>query len=178
MDSELGRGRHSRLFIQSLDKALGVIQVFGGDERYLSESEIARHAGLHRSSAQRIVYTLCVLGYLHRDEGTGRYGLTQRVLGLSQGYLRSNVILNYAWPHLIELNHALKETVNLHVLDGTDIVYIARLRRRVMDYRDQVIGSRFPAYCSASGLAILSRLDQGACAAVLRDTLFKKITPF
>lgn len=168
----------SRLYVKSLEKSLLLLGAFDGRRQYLSEAEIARSVGLHRSSVQRLVHTLECLGYLKRHPDQRGYALTQKVLRLSNNYLRTNPIIRQAWPHILDLNRGLKETINLHELDGADIVFIARVRRRNLEHMDLAVGSRLPAFCTASGTAILAHLPEEQRHDILRQSRLERRTPF
>ena len=148
-----------RFFVQSVEKAAGVLSVFTGEQPTLSLSEIARKSGLDMSAAQRFVYTLRVIGLISRDESTRRYRLTPKLLHFGYSYLRSSDLVNRCSPHVLELNNRSSETTNLTVLDGAEIVFVMRLLSRHVANFDTIVGSRLPAYCTAPGLAMLATFD-------------------
>ena len=171
-------GRQSSLFVSSTEKAFRVLHAFDGQRRHLTLAEIARIAGLDRSATQRFVHTLETLGYLRRV-GDGRsYGLTSKVLQFSLSYVRANELIECASPYLLDLSRSLGETANLQELDGSDIVFVARFPGRHLVNVDIVVGSRLPAFFTASGTAILSRLSEDEREEILARTRLERVTPF
>src|SRR5207244_1240974 len=129
-------------------------------------------------ATQRLVYNLETLGYLRRIEGTRNYGLTSKVLQLSYNYLRANEIIDKASPYLLDISRTLGETSNLQELDGHEIVFVARFPGLHLVNVDIAVGSRLPAFFTASGTAILSRLTEAERLAILEKTQLTPITPF
>ncbi|PVZ19678.1 MULTISPECIES: IclR family transcriptional regulator [unclassified Pseudomonas] len=169
--------KDSPLFIGAAEKIFQVLHAFDGSGRQMPLSEIAKRSGLGRSAAQRVVYTLEVLGYLRRVHNSRDYSLTGRFLQFSYDYLSVHEVLQKAAPYLIGLSDTLGETVNLQELDGTEVVYIARYPgRRVMNL-DFMVGSRIPALFTASGTAMLARLPEAMRERVIQGTEMRAITP-
>ncbi|GGF44294.1 IclR family transcriptional regulator [Aliidongia dinghuensis] len=176
-DKSKGRERSS-LFIGSTAKTFQVLHVFEGPQRAMTLADIARAAELDRSATQRIVHTLVELGYVRRVAGTLTYALTSKVLNFSYSYIRANELIEKASPYLLEISRSLGETTNLHELDGPEIVFVARFPGQHLFNVDIVVGSRLPAFFTASGTAILSRLSVEEREGLLRQTRLEAITPF
>ncbi|MCP3472050.1 IclR family transcriptional regulator [Bradyrhizobium sp. CCGUVB1N3] len=173
--AELAR---SSLFVGSTEKAFQVLHTFDGPQRFMTLADIARAANLDRSATQRLVYTLETLGYLKRIEGTRNYGLTSKVLQFSHSYLKANELIDKASPYLLDMSRNLGETCNLHELDGHEVVFVARFPGRHLIHIDFVIGSRLPAYFTASGIAILSALPEEVRQDLLMRTQLEPLTPY
>jgi IclR family pca regulon transcriptional regulator len=114
------------LFNSSVQKALAMLETFGGERRALSLAELAAGVGMTTSSAQRCTHTLVRLGFLRRDARARRWVLTPRALSLAHAYLAGHALLEQATTHLIDLNQASGESVSLSEPDGADMVFIAR----------------------------------------------------
>ena len=166
----------SSLFVGSVEKAFQVLEAFKDSHRTMSMAEIARAADLDRSATQRLVHTMEQLGYLRRLPDSALYGLASKVLRLSYNYLRSREIIDRASPYLLEISHAVGETSNLQELDGTDIVFLARFPGRHLVNVDFAVGSRLPAVFTASGRAMLSRLEVSTRREIIRATPLLPIT--
>jgi DNA-binding IclR family transcriptional regulator len=91
-------------------------------------SELGREVGLSRSTTHRYVSTLATLGYLEQDGATKKYRLGPRVLDLGFSAIHSMELREISAPHLQKLSDDVGYTVNMAVLDGTDIVYVERCR--------------------------------------------------
>jgi len=152
-------------FVQSLARGLAVIRAFDAENPRLSSSEVARRAGIPRAAAGRFLRTLETLGYVRGDGKL--YALTPRVLELGFSYLSALSLPEIVQPHLEALSHRVDESVSAAVLDGADIVYVARVAtRRIMSVRI-TIGTRFPAYATSMGRVLLAGMPDAARAALL-----------
>jgi DNA-binding IclR family transcriptional regulator len=148
--------RPDPLFNSSVQKALAMLETFGGERRMLSLADLAAAAGMSISSAQRCIHTLARLGYLRRDARLRRWVLTPRALLLTEAYLSGHALLEHASSHLIALNQASGESVSLSEPDGTDMVFIARFPSLQPFHIHMPVGRRLPMYCTASGRAYLA----------------------
>jgi IclR family pca regulon transcriptional regulator len=176
---DVSRGSHTlgarrtveRGMSQSLERGLAILALFTSGRPLLGVSEIGRALDLSHSTAHRYVATLAALRYLQQDPDTKRYRLGPRVLDLGFSAVNSMAVRRASAPHLQRLSDETGHTVNLAILDGSDIVYVdrcraARPRQRDIDL-DLHIGARLPAYCTAMGKALLAFLPEDRLAAVL-----------
>lgn len=154
-------------FVSSVEKAFQILRAFEARERSLSLTEIAELTGLDKSSVQRFTYTLAALGYLKKDNGDRRYTISPKIMSLGMIYLRTDPIVARARHQLYELNKSLDATCNLTELDGTDVIYVVRYPGRQVVTVDVVLGMRRPAFCTASGRAILSTMTDEEVSAIL-----------
>ena len=155
------------LMVASVEKAFRVLNVFGLGRQELNLSQIAELTGLDLSGAQRFTHTLLTLGYLSKNQETRRLSLTPKTLDLASHFLGGNRLVINAMPYLMHLSKETEETVNLTLLDDTEIIFVARFMSRHLLNTDVVIGTRMPAYCTAPGIAILSRLPEEEAIAIL-----------
>lgn len=141
-------------FVQSLGRGLAVIRAFDADHPELTLSDVARVTGLTRAAARRFLHTLVDLGYVRTD---GRlFALRPRVLELGYSYLSSLSLPQLATPHMEQLVGQVHESCSLAVLDGDDIVYVARVpTKRIMTVAISV-GTRLPAYATSMGRVLLA----------------------
>ncbi len=168
--------RQSPLFIGSTEKTFQVLHVFDGPHTQMTLSMISKAAGLDRSATQRIVHTLETLGYIRRVPETRNYSLTSRLLQFGYNYLRGNELAGRAAPYLLDISRTVGETINLHELDGTDIVYLVRFPGKHLINVDIMVGSRLPAVLTASGTAILSKSPPEVVDAVVGETRIRPLT--
>jgi IclR family pca regulon transcriptional regulator len=165
--------------VQSLARGLAVIRAFSATSPEMTLSEVARATDLSRAAARRFLLTLADLGYVRSD---GRlFALTPRVLELGYAYLSSLSLPEVADPHLERLAAEVHESASVAVLDGEDVVYVARVATaRIMRVTIN-IGTRFPAYCTSMGRVLLAalpsdRLDEHLGRAGLRRLTARTIT--
>jgi IclR family transcriptional regulator, pca regulon regulatory protein len=160
--------------VQSLERGLGVIAAFGPDSPEMTLSDVARATGLTRAAARRFLLTLADLGYVRFD--AKRFRLTPKVLGLGYAYLSALSLPGIAQPHLEELVRQTRESSSMSVLDGPDIVYVARVpTSRIMTVTISV-GTRFPAYATSMGLVLLAALEDDALEQYLDGLILHRFT--
>jgi IclR family pca regulon transcriptional regulator len=160
--------------VQAFSRGLSVIRAFDHEHREMTLTEISQRTGLSRAASRRFLLTLSDLGYVRSD---GRlFSLTAGVLELGFSYLSSLTLPEICQPHLHDLSTAVKESTSLSVLDGTDIVYVARVHtRRIMTVRINV-GTRFPAYTTSMGRVLLASLEQPELEDLLDHTRLEAFT--
>ncbi|MBF0816705.1 IclR family transcriptional regulator [Microbacterium paludicola] len=152
------RGPDSREYVQSFARGLTVIRAFDADHPRLTLSEVAARAEVTRAAARRFLITLEHLGYVR--SGRRRFELTPRVLELGFSYLSALSLPEVVQPHLERLSREVGESVSAAVLDGDDIVYVARVPvRRILSVGIQ-IGTRFPARDTSMGRVLLAALAE------------------
>lgn len=150
-------------YSQSLERGLAILGCFTPKRPVLGIADIADDLGMSRSTTHRYVITLVALGYL--EQGASRkYRLGLRVTDLGMSALNSTGLREHAHPYLEELRQRSTYTTSLGVLDGTDVLYVDRVRsfRRGQSSIDLNLhtGSRMPAYCTAMGKLLLANLPE------------------
>ncbi|CAN5346099.1 IclR family transcriptional regulator C-terminal domain-containing protein [soil metagenome] len=144
-------------YVQSLVRGLSVIRAFDADHATMTLSEIAAQTDLTRATARRFLLTLVEIGYVRTDGRT--FELTPRVLELGFSYLSALSLPELAQPHLEAFSRETGESSSMSVLDGSEIVYVARAAvRRIMSVSISV-GTRFTAYTTSMGRVLLAATD-------------------
>jgi IclR family pca regulon transcriptional regulator len=167
----------STLFIQSLDKAMRVLEAFSRGEQFLGLSEIAALSGLDKASAQRCVHTLCQIGYLEKNAKTSRFSLGKKCLDLSFHFLRTHPLVVAATPSLLQLRKDSGERTNLSLYDKTTLIYAIRLHgKRESLYFQTLIGRRMPTFCSSGGRIMLAQLPRDEMKAVIAQSDLSPMT--
>lgn len=160
--------------IGSFARGLAVIESFDQNEARQTTADVARRTGLERATARRCLLTLVKLGYAEYD---GKFfSLTPRLLRLGFAYLSSIPLPRLVQPFLEQLSERTQETCSVAVLDGTEVVYIARAQRPGLSYGLRV-GSRLPAYASSMGRILLAALPPKEARRLLQESERKKLTP-
>jgi IclR family transcriptional regulator, pca regulon regulatory protein len=137
-----------------LAKGLEVIRAFSRDHAQLTLSEVAAIANMPPATARRCLLTLEEQGYVTRNGR--RFLLRPKVLELGAAYLESMDIEHLTQTHLEELARRTGDSAALSVLDGNDIVYLARTSVRTLVRLEAHVGSRFPAYATSMGRVLLA----------------------
>jgi IclR family pca regulon transcriptional regulator len=119
-------------------------------------TEISSAVDLDKSTVFRFVYTYEKLGYLLRDPETKRYRPGPKVLRLGFAALNSLGLPQIAQPYLRALSRLTGETSNMTILDGREIVYVARNATQQIITINLRLGSRLPVHCTSMGKALLA----------------------
>lgn len=174
VDPEAGESGRGGDVVQSLARGLAVIRAFDAEHPELTLSEVARRADITRAAAGRFLRTFEQLGYVRADGRT--FSLTPRVLELGFSYLSALSIPEIVQPHLERLSREVDESVSAAVLDGGNIVYIARVpTRRIMSVRI-TIGTRFPAFATSMGRVLLAGMPDGAVDELFAASVLPSLT--
>lgn len=161
-------------FIQSLERGLTVINSFTRERASQTLSEVAQQTGLTRATARRVLLTLAELGYVRQTSRD--FSLTPKVLDLGYSYLSSFQVVELAQQPMERLVEAVRESSSISVLDGAEIVYVARVpTKRIMTIA-LAIGSRLPAYPTSMGRVLLGGLSEAEFEAYLSRTQFEQLT--
>lgn len=161
-------------FIEAIARGMDVITAFGSAGQSVSLSDLSARTGLARPTVRRILLTLVDLGYARSDGGT--YSLTARTLDLGMAYISASNIWEIARPHLAELSRATGESCSLAQLDGSDIIYVARVAVPKLVALLVSIGTRFPASATSLGKVLLAALDHDSLVRVLAEPSRSSVT--
>ncbi|MGG7579576.1 IclR family transcriptional regulator domain-containing protein [Rhizobium sp. Nf11,1] len=161
-------------FVSGFARGLKVIEAFGETRQRLSIAEASKLTELDRATVRRSLLTLAELGYADYD---GKFfTLTPKILRLGHAYLAATPLPALLQPHLDQLSEQAGQSASASVLDGTEIVYIARAaQRRVMSI-NLTPGSRLPAYCASMGRVLLAALSETEARAILARSELKQNT--
>jgi len=162
-------------FMASLARGLLVIQAFSQQSLHLSISQLSKRTGLSRASVRRCLHTLSKLGFAGTDDGRNFY-LRPRILALGHSYLSSMPLASAAQPVLEHLSHILHESCSIALLDGVDIIYVARANVTRIMAIDLGVGTRLPAFCTSIGRVLLANLPPDEMEALLARIEFTRYT--
>jgi IclR family transcriptional regulator, pca regulon regulatory protein len=150
-------GLDKRDWIAGLEKGLSIIETFDDAHSRLTASQAGERANLTRTAARRYLLTLQHLGYVASDGKL--FWLTPRVLRLGQAYLESARLPRVVQPFLQRVTSGTQEIAHVSVMDGDDIVYVARNGSNRSMNTGFVLGSRVQAQVTAAGLLLLALRD-------------------
>jgi IclR family transcriptional regulator, pca regulon regulatory protein len=145
-----------RDYVQSLSRGLTVLEAFNAERPAMTLADMARATGLTRATARRLLHTLVALGFVSTDGRT--FELTPRVLDLGFAYVSSLQLPDIAQPFMEALSDRVHESVSASVLDGSQIVYVARVNTQRIMGISLAIGSRLPAAWTSMGRVLLAGL--------------------
>lgn len=160
--------------IEGLGKGLKVIEAFDDDHQRLTPSEAAALTGISRTAARRFLLSLCHFGYAATDGK--QFWLAPRVLRLGQSYLGAARLPRLVQPFIQRISMQTGETVNMSVLDGHEMVYVARSNPPRYVSIGYQVGVRVPAHVVTPGTAVLSTLDDEVLDEWISQHLFTSFT--
>lgn len=147
----------SRNYVTALARGLAVIKAFNGQPPQMTLSDVARVANLPRATVRRCLLTLQALGYATAN---GRFfSLSPQVLTLAQAYLGSSVLPRVAQPFLERVSETIGESCSASILNGDEVIYVARSTRKRMASLHRDVGTHLPAHCTSMGRVLLAALS-------------------
>ena len=162
--------------IGSLEKGLNILSLLSQRGSPIRLEELTRITGMKKTTCFRFLQTLKRLNYVEQDPESKKYWLGTRIISLGLSALNNLNIRKLALPFMKKLREETGETVNLSVLDGTDIVFIERLQSSFIVDSNLHVGSRLPVYCTSMGKAILAHLPEAKVEEILSQIHFEKRT--
>ena len=163
-------------FVEALARGLDVLTCFDADHPTMTLGEVAIAAGLARPTARRLLLTLAELGYVRVTSNV--FALTPKVLNLGIAYTSSLGLWDIARPHLEELVRQTGESSSMAQLDGSDIVYVARVAVPKLIALRVDIGTRFPAAQTSQGKVLLAGLSAAELEATLAEPSRSGLPPY
>jgi IclR family pca regulon transcriptional regulator len=161
--------------VESVSRALRLLEAFAQSPQPLSLSRLAAYAGIDKSASQRLCNTLVQMGYLQK---TARGLLPAcKLLDRSYDYLRCNPLISRAYPILVELRRATEERTALSLFEDTAMVYAVRLVSKQDAYYAHLPGRRIPTYCTSAGRAVLACLPDDQVEDIITRSDRKPLTP-
>ena len=142
--------------MQSLARGLLVLEAFAELGPGQTIASLSRHTGLARGVAARCLHTLVATGYVEQNER--QFSVRPKVLRLDEGFLSDRSLSALAQPVLEQLRDELGESCSLGVLDGAEVLYVARASRSRIMAVGLHVGSRLPAWCTSMGRVLLAAL--------------------
>lgn len=161
-------------FLATFARGLDVIKSFDAKSPSMTLTELSKKNGLSRASARRFLLTLEKLGYVASVDK--QFRLTAKILDLGYAYLSSLNLTEVITPFIERVAHRLNESCSATVLEGTEVVYIARIPRRDLIPISLQIGARLPAYATSPGRVLLAALPDEQLREFLNAFDFKPFT--
>lgn len=155
-------------------KALRVLEAVAATPGPSALGEIAERAGLDKSTTYRMLTTLDVAGYVRQDETSRRYRLSYHVVSLSRNLLAENEVFQLTRAAMEELAADTGESIDLSVLDSTEVVIIQRVKGAQLVAVDFQVGDRSPLHCTSIGKAVLAYQPIAFVEAVLARPLQRR----
>jgi IclR family transcriptional regulator, pca regulon regulatory protein len=162
-------------FMLTLAKGLAVLSSFGRDRPTMTLSQAAQSVDLSRATARRVLHTLVKLGYVEQNDR--QFALSPRIMQLGFAYVSSQNWIDRAVPLMRRLSERFHESCSAAILEGTEIIYVARIPARRIMSAAIAIGSRLPAFHSSMGRIQLGFLDEAEIWRRLKSVRIEPMTP-
>lgn len=162
-------------FVTALDRGLSVLAAFGRAPRRMTLTQVAEATDLSRGTARRFLLTLQALNFVGSDGKL--FWLTPKVLQFSNAYLSTFGLTEAGRSVIRALTEKIGESSSLAVLDGHDVVYVARIETRRIFSSGLEVGSRLPAFCSSLGRVLLAALSDEELDRWLSEEAFPRQSP-
>ncbi len=163
--------------VQSVDRALGILETLSINPKGLGVGEISERTGLHKSTVHRLLATLIDKGYVKQNTHCN-YQLTLKLFELGSKLVEELDMLEVARPYLSQLMECVNEVVHLVVLEGNAIVYVDKVEPDKTIRMHSRIGIRRPLYCTAVGKAILSTMEDEEVERIWENSDIKELTEY
>jgi DNA-binding IclR family transcriptional regulator len=167
----------NRYIVPALAQGLGILSLFGGENRSFTAPEIARRLQLPRTKVFRLLQTLQSMDYVRCGEDKRHFTLGPALLRGGFEYLASLDMVEVAQPILQRLRDTTGLSSHMAIRDKREIVYVARFAARSTIASSVNIGTRFPVHATIMGRMTLCEMDDKELAALFRDHLLPRFTP-
>ena len=166
----------NRYIVPALAQGLGILSLFGGDERSLTAPEIARRLSLPRTKVFRLLQTLQSMDYLRCSEDKRQFVLGPALLRGGFAYLASLDLVEVAQPILQRLRDSTGLSSHMAIRDGREIVYVSRFPARSTITSSVNIGTRFPVHATVMGRMTILDMGDKELAALFRGYTMQRFT--
>jgi len=162
--------------IQSLTRALSILNTIAGSPAGMKLTEIARGLGLAPSTTHRMLTTLQEERYVHYDRDSSRWQIGIQAFVTGNGFLSSRDLTTVSRPYMRRLMEESGETVNLAISEGDDVIYMAQVESREMMRVYSKPGNQVPLHCSGVGKAMLMLMANSEVERIVNARGLPKLT--
>ncbi|WP_342615449.1 IclR family transcriptional regulator [Peribacillus frigoritolerans] len=162
--------------IQSVDRALRILDLFDEHTAELKITDISNQLGLHKSTVHSLLKTLLIHGYISQNPENGKYGLGMKLYERGNYVIQSLDVRELSKKFLMDLSVKTGQTAHLVILDGKEGVYIDKVEGPMAVILYSKIGKRIPLHSSAVGKALIAFKDQEEIKKILNGYVYFKQT--
>ena len=147
--------------IKSIDKALYLLEFLSANEQETGITEISKKLHIGLSTVHRILSTLKSRGYVIQNQQTAKYRLGIKLFELGCAVQSTKRLVEVIKPYLRQLSESTNETANLAILEGKEVIYLAKAESSEVLTTNIKMGTRLPAHCTALGKVLLAFISDG-----------------
>jgi len=159
--------------VRAVERALEILLCFTRQESTRSLTQIAESVHMSKTTVHRLLATLEHKRFITRDKVTGLYRLGFRFLEMASIIMQDAELQRWVEPYLRRLAEACGETADISILDGSHVIYLEVIESPQRIKIAAAVGQRLPAFCTASGKALLAYLPQEQVRKILEGNLKK-----
>jgi DNA-binding IclR family transcriptional regulator len=163
--------------VKSAERVIRILEVLSGEPDGLTFAGLLATTDIPKSSLHALLFTLQEAAVVQLDNRTRRYSPGSKLWELAMAYVRRLELVPMAWPMLEELRDRVGETVQMAVLDGADVVYVAKAPSSHPLQLASHVGSRLPAYATGIGKALLAGLRPEGVTRLYPEDALRTYTP-
>ncbi len=167
-----------RDLVQSVDRALSILEILANYSEGLGITEISEKADLHKSTVHRLLSTLIYKGYVVQDLDTNRYKITFKLFDLGSKKIEKIDLLSASRLYTKKLMESINEVVHLVIREGSQVVYIDKVEANNTIRMASRVGKRSPMYCTSVGKAILAHLPRYEMMEIWDKSKIGKLTDY
>jgi DNA-binding IclR family transcriptional regulator len=164
-------------FLQSVDNALRILELFSGNVQELGVSDVSRMLGLGRSTAHRLLSTLENRGFVEQNPNTGKYKLGIKIVNIGANLLGKLNLIKECRPYLEQVSNKTGETCHLALYSQGEITFVDKVQGKNPANMASTIGLKRPAHITATGKSILAYLPEKDFEKYLCSTELQQYTP-
>lgn len=153
--------------VQSLSRALSLLEAIGRSHDGLTLTELAQTVGLPPSTVHRLLTTLQQARFVRFDLLTSLWQIGVQAFVVGNAFARSRDVLMMARPRMRRLMEESGETANLYVIDEGEAVCMGQVECRQMMRSIARPGGRVKMHCSGAGKAMLAWLPEREVGRIL-----------
>lgn len=163
--------------VQSVDRALSILEVLGEDEEGYRLTDLATRTGLSPSTVHRLLATLQQRRFVQFDQSDGMWHVGRQTFAVGSAFVRQRNFVAPALPYLRRLRDQTRETANLGVVDDGEMVVLTQIESREIMRAITRVGGRAPMVSSGMGKAILATYSPADVAAIVSQRGMRRLTP-
>ncbi|MFC3704733.1 IclR family transcriptional regulator [Devosia honganensis] len=163
--------------VQSVERALSLLEVLGEDEEGYRLTDLAARTGLSPSTVHRLLTTLEKRRFVQFNQSDSMWHVGRQAFSVGSAFVRQRNFVAPALPYLRQLRDRTRETANLGVIDDGEVVVLTQIESREIMRAITRVGGRVPMVASGMGKAILATYAQADVAAIVSSQGLPRKTP-
>jgi IclR family acetate operon transcriptional repressor len=163
--------------VQSVDRAMLLLEALGEDEEGYRLTDLAIRTGLSPSTAHRLLTTLEKRRFVEFNPSDNMWHVGRQAFAIGSTFVRRRNFVAPALPFLRRLRDLTHETANLGIVEEGEVVVLTQVESREIMRAITRVGGRAPMVTSGIGKAILATYPDQDVVAIIQRHGMKRLTP-